>query len=737
MNKNFFSLAFLTLFVVLFFVPTGVVAISKSYSTTINSSFQYFWNWGEEYADAVGATQSRNWTEGLINPNVTVTYEARVFNHTTNTLIADGSNIPIGTKLRFEPKDFESTDIYWFGTGKSADSPYGHWVSNAGFPSGADSCLQQDYVSTYQYPVSNVGPIAVYVPLSIHPPKVSVSHTGTADLSCNAQKTICTVNSAGSVVSNFTFEETFGRFYYRYNDPQIQSRLKLVGANKQLVTINLKNPRCVGNEVPLRLGTPTSPNVYSIPRSEEDLQQRIQLSGGGTYKFYDGSEESVRLQFDVPKRRIGLGGAVPDAGQPLLSRLFAAVASSFSGAPLAFFREKSYTDFEIPPGLAEFKTPPPTVSNTAPALPNISGPTSGYSGVNYTFRISPGSLLDTRQVRYEVDWDSDGTIDVSIPTSGFDDVVPSQTVSRAWDANGGKKFQVRAAVSGFNSAWKPYTITISSPQQVVVNPQTQTNSNAEDGTYRLPIPETVIISTLEAGDSDIPNPPTISGPTSGTPGTAYTYSFVATDPNGDDIRYRVDWDNNGTVDQTLPGAGYTASGAQLSASRSWSAVGTYTFQAHTEDDKGFSSGWTPYTVTIGVSTPPPASPPPSATQCSDGIDNNGNGLIDYPDDPTCSSAQDNNEEVALPLDLTLTAVPTLVQKNTSATLNWTAQNAREGSCGLSGTNGDSWNLSGTSGSRATGALTGETTYTLSCTNEDNVPVSVQVSVKVAPSFEEI
>jgi hypothetical protein len=30
-------------------------------------------------------------------------------------------------------------------------------------------------------------------------------------------------------------------------------------------------------------------------------------------------------------------------------------------------------------------------------------------------------------------------------------------------------------------------------------------------------------------------------------------------------------------------------------------------------------------------------------QCSDGIDNNGDGLTDYPDDPTCASPEDDKE----------------------------------------------------------------------------------------------
>ncbi len=124
-------------------------------------------------------------------------------------------------------------------------------------------------------------------------------------------------------------------------------------------------------------------------------------------------------------------------------------------------------------------------------------------------------------------------------------------------------------------------------------------------------------------------------------------------------------------------------------------------------------------------------------QCSDGIDNNGNGFVDYPNDLTCSSSSDNNEEVAPVAGITLSATQTLVQKNQSTTLTWSASNVKTDSCSLAGTNGDSWNLSGTAGSQVTGALVGETIYTLSCTDLNKKLVSTQVTVKVVPSFEEI
>ncbi|MGH2950738.1 MAG: hypothetical protein ACRDKX_01685 [Solirubrobacterales bacterium] len=41
-------------------------------------------------------------------------------------------------------------------------------------------------------------------------------------------------------------------------------------------------------------------------------------------------------------------------------------------------------------------------------------------------------------------------------------------------------------------------------------------------------------------------------------------------------------------------------------------------------------------TTFGCESGPPA-------PCSDGIDNDGNGLIDFPADPGCSSPEDNDE----------------------------------------------------------------------------------------------
>lgn len=99
-----------------------------------------------------------------------------------------------------------------------------------------------------------------------------------------------------------------------------------------------------------------------------------------------------------------------------------------------------------------------------------------------------------------------------------------------------------------------------------------------------------------------PNAPSISGPATGVTSTNYTYSFVSSDPQGDQIRYGIDWDNNFSVDAWLPSSGYTSSGNSLSTTQNWGTTGTKTFQAVAQDSSGLTSGWTSYSVSIGTAS---------------------------------------------------------------------------------------------------------------------------------------
>lgn len=134
-----------------------------------------------------------------------------------------------------------------------------------------------------------------------------------------------------------------------------------------------------------------------------------------------------------------------------------------------------------------------------------------------------------------------------------------------------------------------------------------------------------------------------------------------------------------------------------------------------------------------IAQDPSESPNP---QCSDGVDNNGNGLVDYPNDTVCTDFSDGNEEVVPEASLSLSG-PSLIRSNTSVTLAWSVSNVQANSCTMSGTNGDSWVLSGSLGNQVSSPLTNKTIFVLSCTNLAGVQVSSETTVGIAPSFKEI
>ena len=91
-----------------------------------------------------------------------------------------------------------------------------------------------------------------------------------------------------------------------------------------------------------------------------------------------------------------------------------------------------------------------------------------------------------------------------------------------------------------------------------------------------------------------PEKPIILGKSSGKPNTEYEYTFVATDPDGDEISYFVDWGDNTSTGWTseLP------SGVVYNSSHIWSEKGDYTIQAKAKDKYGAESDWTTLTISM-------------------------------------------------------------------------------------------------------------------------------------------
>ena len=93
-----------------------------------------------------------------------------------------------------------------------------------------------------------------------------------------------------------------------------------------------------------------------------------------------------------------------------------------------------------------------------------------------------------------------------------------------------------------------------------------------------------------------PYPPYIDGPTNGKPGDTLTFTFNAVDPDGDDVRYHVDW-GDGENDTTS----FEESGNDVTASHSWSKSGYYTIIAKAEDEYGAIGNESTFTFRIGNS----------------------------------------------------------------------------------------------------------------------------------------
>jgi hypothetical protein len=112
-----------------------------------------------------------------------------------------------------------------------------------------------------------------------------------------------------------------------------------------------------------------------------------------------------------------------------------------------------------------------------------------------------------------------------------------------------------------------------------------------DGGYALiGAPEDDIVkgsAYVFTSENQPPNNPTISGPTTGKPNTEYDFTLNSVDPDGDDVRFHIDW-NDGDSETSS----FTSSGNNMVVSHIWTGQGTYTITVYAEDEFGAVSGTT-------------------------------------------------------------------------------------------------------------------------------------------------
>lgn len=102
---------------------------------------------------------------------------------------------------------------------------------------------------------------------------------------------------------------------------------------------------------------------------------------------------------------------------------------------------------------------------------------------------------------------------------------------------------------------------------------------------------TKIISVI---DNDPPDKPTISGPLFGRAGVNYSYSITATDPDGNQIYYQIEWGDH-TSKETL---GPYTSGYPTPVNHNWNNAGRYTIQVTARDTHSTQSDTTTLTARI-------------------------------------------------------------------------------------------------------------------------------------------
>lgn len=213
---------FITPLAVLFVVSSILIphvseAKSQSWNTVVNKNFAYL---ADRFEYSV-------WAPALSNPNMTIKYNVQIKNKDTDAIVGDNSKVLVGTNLIFKFLPQKSTDVYWFGTGFSGDSPYGEWRKDAAPP--PFSCNEKDFLENFARtsPINNHTQDYnqdVYIPLVVNFPKKTL--TGTNNLTCGALEgdetkgysMECKVINPGTITPQFHFATTQGKFYYRYKE---------------------------------------------------------------------------------------------------------------------------------------------------------------------------------------------------------------------------------------------------------------------------------------------------------------------------------------------------------------------------------------------------------------------------------------------------------------------------------------------------------------------------------------
>jgi carboxyl-terminal processing protease len=209
-------------------------------------------------------------------------------------------------------------------------------------------------------------------------------------------------------------------------------------------------------------------------------------------------------------------------------------------------------------GITEWKAAGyPTIANQPPEMPTITGSANGKSGEEYEYTLITNDP-DGDDVFYCINW-SDDTGEVCIGSYESGEEV---TVSHIWNEKGTYTIKVKARdIYDDESDWA--TLEVSMPKNM------QTTNN----------------------DNNPPNPPMITGPTSGKIGETYLYNVTITDPD-EDVMFNLEVDFGDGIVHEDCGCGQSwQNGTVVELSHKWRKTGSYGITARVQDAYGEWSEW--------------------------------------------------------------------------------------------------------------------------------------------------
>lgn len=174
-----------------FFIMSGTGSVEAK---TAQENYVIYFNQG--YGPVAGPCSVYDSTndQGPNELNATITYNILAYNVSNNSLINENDTVPTGTQIRFESNLNNNSDIFWFLTGTSWDTPNGIWTDS-----------NPPYPFQYSGACTNSGNSGTGQELFITRPSVTFDHNGsTATYSCNANGSVCTVSSAGTLATSLT-----------------------------------------------------------------------------------------------------------------------------------------------------------------------------------------------------------------------------------------------------------------------------------------------------------------------------------------------------------------------------------------------------------------------------------------------------------------------------------------------------------------------------------------------------